>query len=206
MMNFDGIAPWYRTFEYLAFGGSLQRARLQFIDYTKTARRVLILGDGDGRFTAEFVNQNPEAAVDSVDLSERMIELAKRRMPGADVRFFVNDARTVSLPGVYDLIVTHFFLDCFTQQDCEALVKKVAQHCTPNAKWLVSEFRVPASGVGKWAARETVRFMYFFFSVLTGLTVTQLPNYGTALEQSGFRITHRQTILAGFVVAEMWTL
>ena len=50
------------------------------MDAVADARSVLILGDGDGRFTAEFVKRNPVAVVDSVDLSRRMLELAEGRI------------------------------------------------------------------------------------------------------------------------------
>ena len=203
-MNFDRIAPWYRTFEYLAFGRGLQRARLKFVDLTKTAQRVLILGDGDGRFTAEFVKRNPRARVDSVDSSARMIEMAKRRVNGSGVRFVVGDARTVNLEGAYDLVVTHFFLDCFGQQECENLVAKVAGYCAPDATWLLSEFQIPERRGLRSVARALVRFMYFFFRILTGLPTTRLPDYRAALHRNGFLVVQSHGSLGGLVISEMW--
>ena len=130
-MNCDGIARWYRALEYLVFGRALERRRLEFLDDVTDARQVLVLGDGDGRFTAEFVKRNPKATVDWVDLSSRMTEIAERRIgdAGVNVRFQVGDARTVSIAKKYDLVVTHFFLDCFTEDELEGLVARVL----PNA-------------------------------------------------------------------------
>jgi ubiquinone/menaquinone biosynthesis C-methylase UbiE len=203
-MNFDGIAPWYRTFEYLAFGRSLETARLQFVDQVQEEHRALILGDGDGRFTAEFMKRNPLALVDSVDSSARMIEMAKRRVEAAGVLFVVGDARTVNVEGSYDLVATHFFLDCFSQQECEELVAKVAEHCAPDARWLLSEFQIPDRGLARLAAGALVRLMYFFFRVVTGLATTQLPDYRAALRRNGFQIAQSRRLLGGLVFAEMW--
>jgi len=57
-MNCDGIARWYRALEYLVFGRALERRRFEYLNDMADARHVLILGDGDGRFTAEFVRRN----------------------------------------------------------------------------------------------------------------------------------------------------
>ena len=49
-MNADAIAGYYRWIEYAAFGPTLEYARFDFLRYAANARRVLILGEGDGRF------------------------------------------------------------------------------------------------------------------------------------------------------------
>ena len=64
------------------------------------------------------------------------------------------DALTWQPPrGVFDLVATHFFLDCFRRDELERLVAKVAASATDEARWLLADFRVPASGWRKWRAR-----------------------------------------------------
>lgn len=205
-MNCDPIARWYRLFEYLAFGRVLQRRRLEFLDEVMDARSVLILGDGDGRFTEEFVKRNPQALVESVDLSARMIELAERRVGSGKVRFRVGDARTIPLGAKYDLIVTHFFLDCFTESDLDALVARLVGCCELGARWLVSEFGLPVSGVARVAAGALIRLMYFFFRMMTGLQITRLPNYSDVFARHGFQVVWKRTVLGGLLVSEMLEL
>jgi ubiquinone/menaquinone biosynthesis C-methylase UbiE len=205
-MNCDGIARWYQALEYLAFGRALGRRRFQYIDEIAGARSVLILGDGDGRFTAEFVRQNPAAKVDSVDLSIRMIEMAKGRVSdAANVRFRMGDARTIALERKYDLVVTHFFLDCFTGGDLNLLIARVTECCEPEARWLVSEFGSPEKGMGRIAAKIVIRLLYFCFRLATGLKVTQLPDYGLLLTRNGFHVSSRSTAIGGLLVSELWT-
>jgi len=207
-MNCDGIARWYRALEYLVFGRALERRRLEFMNRMTDARSVLILGDGDGRFTAEFVRRNPEAKVDSIDLSPRMIKIAKRRAGdlASQVNFRVGDARTVSLAGKYDLVVTHFFLDCFTDQELDAVVARVSEHCEPGASWVLSEFALPEGGLPRIGARLLIRFMYFCFWVLTGLTVKNLPPCARIMANFGFRLNERRVALGGLLASEMWEL
>ena len=54
-MNCDRIAHWYRPLEYLVFGRALEKRRFEYLGQVGEVRNALILGDGDGRFTAEFV-------------------------------------------------------------------------------------------------------------------------------------------------------
>jgi predicted membrane-bound spermidine synthase len=76
-MNCDRIARCYRWLEYASFGRALERRRREYLHDAETAHSVLILGDGDGRFTAEFVSRNRVGVIDSVELSPRMLELAR---------------------------------------------------------------------------------------------------------------------------------
>jgi len=205
-MNCDGIARWYRTGEYVVFGRSLEKTRLHFLSEMMAARNVLILGDGDGRFTAEFVRSNPQARVESLDLSARMIDLAKGRVYGIGgaVTFRVGDARNIALNGPYDLVVSHFFLDCFTDAEVMPLIKRVAQHCEAGARWVVSEFCLPEQGLIRIAGWLLIRFLYLCFRVTTGLKVRRLSDYSLALSRHGFRIAQRHTSLGGLLVSEIW--
>jgi hypothetical protein len=48
--GFGRLAWVYEGLERLIYGGLLQRARLAFIDSLAPCKRILILGEGDGRF------------------------------------------------------------------------------------------------------------------------------------------------------------
>jgi len=204
-MNCDGIARWYRALEYLVFGRALERRRFEYLDDMADARHVLILGDGDGRFTAEFVRRNGEATVESVDLSARMLAMASKRLGGCstNVRFRVGDARSIAFEGTYDLVVTHFLLDCFENDELIGLVERVAERCEVGAHWVISEFGLPESGIERTLAWALVRFMYFCFWLATGLKVNRLPDYALALEKQGFEVVRRRAVLGGLLVSEI---
>jgi ubiquinone/menaquinone biosynthesis C-methylase UbiE len=192
-LNCDRIAKWYRWLEYAAFGGALRRRREAFLFELGNPRNVLVLGDGDGRFLEVFTALYPQASVDAVDSSGRMIELARARAPG--VTFHLADAREFVFDKEYDLAVAHFFFDCFQQDQSEALLSRVRAK-----SWLVSEFR---STRYSWPA---VRGLYFFFRLTTGLRVTSVPDHRAALKGLGFRMDKEQQALGGLVVSEMWVL
>jgi ubiquinone/menaquinone biosynthesis C-methylase UbiE len=207
-VNCDPIARWYRWFEYVGFGGELERRRCAFLADVADARRILVLGEGDGRFLVRLVKQNiaqnPGASIDYVDLSDRMLALARSRA-GESVNYHHADARTIPLPaGEYDLIVTHFFLDCFDPPDAAMLVQRVANAAQPNARWLISEFRQPAAGWPAVWARLWLRALYFFFRVTTGLRTTSLIDHHPLLEDHGFRQIRHQCARFGLLASELW--
>ena len=189
-------------------GRALERCRLTFLPDIGDTWRVLMLGEGDGRFLAAFLRSNPRAVVDCVDLSARMLELAGQRAgEGAGrVRFHHADAREWPLPtGVkYDLIVTHFFLDCFTTEQLAPLLVRCASAATEHARWVVSDFHQPARGFAAWRARVWIGGLYAFFRLTTGLRVRRLPMYHAALQAHGFHCERATTAEMGLLISELW--
>lgn len=190
-MNCDSLARWYRWLEYAAFGGALRRRREAFLFELGNPQKVLVLGDGDGRFLQVFCALYPEAQVDAVDISERMIELARRRV-GDRVTFHCMDARELS-GGEYDLAVAHFFFDCFEPEELTALLAKVRAK-----NWLVSEFR---NTRWSWPA---LRGLYLFFRVTTGLRVNSLPDHRGMLSGLGYRMQKEESAFGGLLASELW--
>lgn len=218
-MNCDPIARWYRWLEYGAFGRALERRRFAFLDQVSDARRILVLGDGDGRFLARLVESiervckndgktlqnlapfaNRDFAIDYVDISQRMLDLARTRAGEQRITYYCGDALNIALPPAeYDLAVTHFFLDCLDLRDAEALIARVTRALQPQARWLISEFREPG-----WWARAVVGLLYTFFRITTGLRVRRLIDHRALLASHGFALVREETALFGLLASELW--
>lgn len=190
-MNCDRIARWYRWMEYAAFGGALRRRREAFLFELGNPQKVLVLGDGDGRFLQVFTALYPQAEVDAIDVSEKMIDLARTR--AERVTFHLCDAREFPFDQEYDLAVAHFFFDCFGHDELTALLARVR-----TKTWLVSEFQNT-----RWSW-PILRCLYFFFRLTTGLRTTSLPGHRPVLSSLGYRLQNEQSALAGLVISELW--
>lgn len=199
-MNCDPIARWYRWLEYAGFGRALERRRLAFLKDAADAKRGLVLGEGDGRFLVRLLEQNRWASIDYVDLSAGMLELARARAGSDRVTYHRADALTIPLPAVeYDLVCTHFFLDCLDGGDLKRMIARIADSCAPRARWIVSEFREPRV----WA-RAIVSGLYFFFRWTTGLRTRELVDHRPLLAHAGFELTRCQEARFGLLVSELW--
>lgn len=206
------MARVYRAMEYASFGPMLERCRFFFLPELRDARRALVLGDGDGRFLARLLGACPALHADAVDGSPAMLRRLRERAVGtgagervttacADLRGYRPERRG------YDLVATHFFLDCLTDEECRQLAARVRPTLAPGAHWVVSEFEVPeGDALRAGLCRLTIAGLYAAFRVLTGLRVRRLPEWREALRQAGLIRRQRRAWLGGLLVAELWEL
>jgi ubiquinone/menaquinone biosynthesis C-methylase UbiE len=204
--SFDSIAPLYRALEILAFGNALHFARVAFVDKIGSASRALIAGEGNGRFLEALLRRHPTIRIDCVDASARMLQLAKARVhDNPRVRFLHEDLKVWSPDeNSYDLIVTHFFLDCFTEQEVRLIVAKLAQAATSGAIWLLSDFAIPLGGVAKLHALAWLGAMYRFFRLTTRIGGAELIDPSPFLCAHEFRLSAQTLSRFGLIKAELW--
>jgi ubiquinone/menaquinone biosynthesis C-methylase UbiE len=206
--DFDRIARPYRWLEYLTLGNALQRCRTHFLSSLHDRRRALVLGDGDGRFLAQLLSANATLSADAVDISASMLALLRRRCeaaaPNAASRLETHNTSALIFKPArsYDIVVTHFFLDCLTQPELDTLITRVTPHLKPDALWLVSDFRIPAGPLSPFA-QLLVRGLYLAFRILTGLRTTHLPDHAAALN-NGFACIAQHRTLGGILTMELW--
>ena len=201
--DFDRVARVYRWAEYASLGRTLERAREFFLPQLVACRSVLALGDGDGRFLARLLRQSPEMRAVAVDSSAEMLRLLRGRC-GGRVRAVQGSAMDVVAEAGTDLVVTHFFLDCFGQDAVDELVRRVGGQVQAGTLWVVSDFGMPRVRWLRPFAAVYVRALYLAFRMLTGLRVTRLPDPQRAMANAGFTRLERQEFLLGLIYTELW--
>jgi SAM-dependent methyltransferase len=202
--GFDRVARIYRLLEFLAFGGDLERARFCFLRDLAGCRRILVLGEGDGRFIGRLLGVADPARVRCIDSSGAMIAQAAARVAAAGagerVAFERGDVLGARFaPSAYDAVVTLFFLDCFTGPQVRAIVANVRPAMAAGARWLFADFALPARGFRRWRARLWLGLLYRFFGWTTGLAVRTLPPSEEILLSSGLRRVAERTFQRGLV-------
>lgn len=207
--NFDHLAGTYRWMERLTFGPFLSLCRFAFLDELRASRNALVIGDGDGRFTARLLKENPAVLVDALDSSPEMLRalVDSAGIRSSRIRVHLADARLWDpLVPTLDLIVTHFFLDCLTTKEVASLAKRLRVSARPDTRWVISEFAVPRGWFGWLVAWPLITALYIVFWLLTGLSNFRLPNHHKALEQAGFVLSQQRHWLGGLLVSELWTV
>jgi SAM-dependent methyltransferase len=208
--NFDRVAGIYRWAEYLALGRILESVRTHWLASLRDCRQALVLGDGDGRFLAALLAQEPQLHATAVDTSAQMLALltARCRHAAADANQRLTtlhaSALTVTPPPGTDLIVTHFFLDCLLQSELDELAARLHDATAPGTLWLVSDFALPQRPWLRLGAALYIRALYLAFRILTGLRVQQLPQINLSLPQHGFERIARHERLGGMLFTELW--
>ena len=204
--TFDRLARPYRWLEYAAFGRGLLRCRFDLLPWLADAKRVLTVGEGDGRFVAELVRRFPKLQVDCVEASAAMIARAEARLPaGATVTFHHADARELDFPKAeFDAVVTCFFLDCFSEKTLADLMPRMAASVRPEGQWLVAEFGQPSRGWPAWHARGCLAVMYFIFRLATRLEARRLPDWELEMARLNFACSDRMTRRWDLMAATRW--
>lgn len=205
-MSFDFIAPHYRWLEGITFLDKLQTARIAFIDQLGTPKRALITGEGDGRFLGELLCEHPAITVDCLDASARMLQLARKRVDGdSRVRFLHENLLNWSPEkNAYNLIVTHFFLDCFAKDEIADIVAKLASGATRNAIWLLADFSIPSRGPARLHAQIWLGAMYRWFRLTTRISGSRLVDPTGILQCHGFCLAARHLWQFGLIKSELW--
>jgi ubiquinone/menaquinone biosynthesis C-methylase UbiE len=206
--NFDPVAHWYCWLEYATFGRALERCRFALLPALEDAQRVLILGEGDGRFLKKLLSINSTARIDVIEASAGMMKLARGRLSDGEarrVKFHLADARNWDFPEAeYDAIVTCFFLDCFSIETLARFIPSVAASIRPGGDWLVAEFRQPRQGVSALRARLWLEAMYFFFCRSSRLEVCRLPQWEVILKSFGVEVRETIDQQGGLLCAGHW--
>jgi ubiquinone/menaquinone biosynthesis C-methylase UbiE len=208
-MSFDSLAPHYRWMEWLLAGSKLQRCRTAFMDKLSGAHRILLLGEGHGRFLEALAKRNPSVRITCVDASSRMLLEAERRLRKSRVQLSVEWVHADVFSWFpesrdYDCIVTHFFLDCFTGEQVNELVRKYSACLKPEGKWLLADFCQPSDGFRRLRARAILWLMYRFFRFATKLRADNLAPPDASLAANGFGLRKRLAFDWGLLHADLW--
>ena len=101
---------------------------------------VLDLGAGTGLVTALVFNVFPRAAVSLLDISQKMLEKAKKRFAGKDnVAFHIMNYNTSPLPGKYNLIVSAMSIHHLKGSDKKRLFQKIYHALIPGGAFIHAE-------------------------------------------------------------------
>lgn len=207
--SYDNLVRWYAWLERLAFGNLLTQVRndvlTDLLEQLQTGQRVLILGEGDGRFLHQFSRQCRVACqVDCVDKSKAMLARAHLRLAEntpLDVTFIHADV-TCGIPseGQYDAVVSLFFLDNFNANTLEHLTDDITCHLHPGGCWYLADFRV---GTKRLNHQLWLWVMYRFFRLTTDIEARALVD-PTGWLEARLSLQKRRTWRGGLLVSETW--
>ena len=164
--RFDRIARHYDWMESLLAGGKLERCRNAFWNEIPSMQSALLVGEGHGKFLASLLERNPGARVTCVDASASMLEVARNRLLRATLPLQRVEFIQAELPAWkpaaerYDLVATHFFLDCFPHEQLAEVIDNLQRAARPGGCWLISDFQIPGAGLRRLRARVIHRLMY----------------------------------------------
>ena len=99
---------------------------------------ILDIGCGTGTYTKLLAHNFPKARVKAMDLSEEMVDIAKRKLEGARVDVFQADAEELSIKEEFDLITSNAAFQWFS--NLEKSIERYSKLLSGNGIMLFSIF------------------------------------------------------------------
>jgi len=194
--SFDRIAFIYDFLAKLVFGKSLINSQKYFLDKIGDGSKVLILGGGSGWLLAELLKIKSNCEVWYTDASEKMILFSKSKIEtGYIVHFIHGTEQDIPLSIKYDVVITNFYLDLFTDHQLADVVIKIQSSLESGAHWIITDF----VNNRKWWQRMMLKIMYWFFRITCGLESRQLPEWNKAMENAGVKEIESKYFYKGFI-------
>jgi tRNA (cmo5U34)-methyltransferase len=95
-------------------------------DWPGVRPAILDIGAGTGLLSALLLQRYPEALLTLLDISEQMLNVAKKRFAGnPDVRYITGDYVTTDLGGRYDLICSALSIHHLVHDDKRKLYRRI---------------------------------------------------------------------------------
>src|SRR6516165_12372280 len=110
--NYDPIAEQYKRSKQQPWRAYIEAFTLMRLIGDPTGKRVIDIACGDGFYT-RMIRQRGAAKVTGVDLSEKMIGLARagEAQQRLGIDYIIGDGRNLEIPKEYDLAVAAYFLN-----------------------------------------------------------------------------------------------
>ncbi|WP_353717784.1 methyltransferase domain-containing protein [Dyadobacter sp. 676] len=191
--NYDRIASRYDKLSRLIFGKSIVRAQQALLPLITPPARVLVVGGGTGWIIEEMGRIHPSGlAIDYVEISSNMLELARKRDSRHNKVTFIHAAiEDYNALSSYDVIMTPFLFDNFSHVRAQKVFRKLDSMLKNGALWLFTDFHID-KGINRLWQKALLRSMYIFFRNISQVEADQLPDMRALFN------THFQTVFETF--------
>ncbi|MCR9251769.1 MAG: class I SAM-dependent methyltransferase [bacterium] len=197
MSNFDRIAWIYDLIKYVVFGNTLETAEMGFVNDIKDEDYILIVGGGTGN----VLNTIPSnCGIDYVELSEKMLEKARKRKSDLSISFYKADYLSFEPTTKYDVIICSFFLDVFNDDNLRLVLQKLSKELKSDSGiLLVTDFN-------KQHDKPFLSWlMHLFFKVFANLESSNLKDITEVVESCGFQLKDTKLFKGGYIFSKKYS-
>ena len=204
--NYDLVARIYPALERAAFGRALDQARTAFFEPVVSSNRLLLIGEGNGRFLADCLQHKVGGSITVVDSSRKMLSLLQSRVKCIERRtalelIHADFRKWQGAEQPFDAIVTHFFLDLFRPDSQRTVMEKMAVVSQPETIWVNVDFRpILRSACNRWIDW----LQYRFDSLLSGVEADRHYDPAHLIRAAGWTSRQERIYCNGSVVAELF--
>ncbi|MBC7862750.1 MAG: class I SAM-dependent methyltransferase [Bacteroidia bacterium] len=204
------LSPFYDFFAFIFFGNAIWRSQKHFVPELSASKSVLILGGGTGKILEELMKHKTGENYFYVDVSDKMILKTKKRIQKHfpeklnTVAFICGSVNDLPYQTNFDLIVTPFVLDFFSDAELAEAMNALNKKLSPDGKWLFTDFNIPQKGFMRLLSKIYISILYFFFRIVCGLRVERLPDFEKYFSELNFKMEKEKYFFGVMMVGRVY--
>ena len=186
-VNFSKITPFYDLLGTVTFGGHLQKSQIYALElYPESVDSILIIGGGTGKFLIELIKHLKFNHLVYLDISPAMINSAKQKIAKyspeslTKVEFILGGENKIPNQE-FELIVTHYFLDCLTPETYSETVEKLNRCLKQDGVWSMVDFY---NAERNPIREQLISLLYCFFRITCNLPTDKLIDFDIWFEKN----------------------
>jgi 2-polyprenyl-3-methyl-5-hydroxy-6-metoxy-1,4-benzoquinol methylase len=182
MPNYNNIAWIYDRLAKIVFGRKQELAMRAFLREIPQNSKVLVVGGGTGKIINYLGDLKKQLDVDFVEQSANMIRYAKKMEAShLKVNFYHQSILDFNRTE-YDVILTNFFFDQFSQARALLFLQHLKPKLRANGKLIFSDF-INTNHI--WDKLVT-HLMFYFFRLTANIRTSRFPPYNLIFSALGF--------------------
>ncbi|MDB4922311.1 class I SAM-dependent methyltransferase [Mucilaginibacter sp.] len=200
--NYNNSAWFYDRLSHMVYGRALINAQVYLLQYVPAGADVLIAGGGTGWILEELTKIHLSGLqITYVEIAADMMALSKKRNIGSNKVIFINDAVENVNPDIkFDLVITPFLFDNFTEQTTQKVFNHLHNLLKPVGLWLNADFQL----TGKWWQNILLRSMFLFFRMLCNIEASKLPDIDKQFELNGYKVIIEKAFFSDFIISRVY--
>ena len=199
--NFDNAASFYDRLSQLVFGSATMDAQIWVLQFIKPKSSVLIVGGGTGLILPQIAKVHHNGLyITYFELSAKMMELSVKRNCADNIVSFINaPVESIGTTAAFDVVITPFLFDNFTNQTAKAVFDSIHKNLKPGGIWLLADFNL----TGKLWQAILLKAMYIFFKALCQIEANKMPEYEMYFKNSGYELLDTKSFYGQFIIARV---
>jgi ubiquinone/menaquinone biosynthesis C-methylase UbiE len=200
--NYNNSAWFYDRLSRLVYGRALINAQLFLLNFIPPGSKILIAGGGTGWILEEITKLHLEGLnITYVEIAPKMMSLSKKRNTGGNKVDFINsDIEDVALSADFDVVITPFLFDNFTQNNMERISVHIQACLKPRGLWLNCDFQLS----GKWWQTVLLKTMFLFFRAVCNIEASKLPDIRKQFKLLGYKSIQRKAFFDEFIISAVY--
>jgi ubiquinone/menaquinone biosynthesis C-methylase UbiE len=200
--NFNNSAWFYDRLSRLVYGKALISAQVYLLQYVSPNANILIVGGGTGWILEELTKIHPSGLnITYAEVAPKMIALSQKRNISNNHVVFINDAiENVALSSNFDVVITPFLFDNFTEQTTSKVFNHIHSQLKSSGLWLNCDFQLS----GKLWQNILLKSMFLFFRIICDIEASQLPDIEKHFAIHNYKCIEQQTFFGDFIISKVY--